>query len=171
MEKADQIVKGMRAMVGESNSDSLPNVVTVDKEEMIRHLDEIETTMNQSLQVMRNFVEDSKRLPLTNKIMIDPTELINLGEGLKTVLLKQVFRIIEIIDDLTGTSELLRESVLKKSLGMYKEEIEAGRWDEELQRMMRSIVRLYGGDTAEERGYWKQQLKDLEEKVWIRDKQ
>ncbi len=165
METADQIVKGMRAIVGESNNDSLPEVVTVDKEEMIRYLDEIETTMNQSLQVMRNFVEDSKRLPLTNRIMIDPTELINLGEGLKTVLLKQVFRISEIIDDLTGTSELLRESVLKKSLGMYKEEIEAGRWDEELQRMMRSIVRLYGGDTAEERGYWKQQLKDLEKKV------
>ena len=48
---------------------------------------------------------------------------------------------------------------------LYKEEIAAGRWDAELQKVMRSIIRLYDGDAAEQREYWKQKLKDLEKKV------
>ena len=170
MDKANIIIKNMGAMAEDGNSDSHPNVITVDKEEIMRHLDELEKAMNQTLQDMRSLVEESKRIPLTNTVVIDQTELINLGEELnkvliQTVLLKQIFLLRGKIEDLTRDFEVNKKYVLKHSLELYKEEIAAGRWDAELQKLMRSIIRLYGGDTAEQREYWKQKLKDLEKKV------
>lgn len=84
MEKADQIVKGMRAMVGESNNDSLPNVVTVDKKAMLRLLDELEMAMNQPLEDMRTLIESGKRLPLTNIVIINRAELMRLLNELES---------------------------------------------------------------------------------------
>lgn len=78
MEKADQIVKSMRDMVGESNNDSLPNAVTVDKNAMLRLLDELEMAMNQPLEDMRTLIESGKRLPLTNIVIINREELMHL---------------------------------------------------------------------------------------------
>jgi len=97
MDKANIIMKNMGAMAEDGNSDSHPNVITVDKEEIMRHLDELEKAMNQTLQDMRSLVEESKRIPLTNTVVIDREELMRLFEELKKVSLEQIFtdRIIE----------------------------------------------------------------------------
>ena len=84
MEKAKQIVKRMRVMVEESNVDSLPNVVTVDKKAMLRLLDELEMAMNQPLEDMRTLIESGKRLPLTNIVIIDRVELMRLLNELES---------------------------------------------------------------------------------------
>ena len=170
MGKANIMSKNTCAMTEDGNSDSRPRLIAVDRAEMMRHLDELETAMNQTLQDMRSLVEESKRVPLTTTVVIDLAELINLGEKLnkvliQTFLLKQIFLLRGKIDDLTRDFEVNKKHVLKHSLELYKEEIAAGRWDAELQKLMRSIIRLYDGDAAEQREYWKQKLKDLEKKV------
>ena len=87
MEKADQIVKNMRAMVEKSNNDSLPNVVTVDKNAMLRLLDELEMAMNQPLEDMRTLIESGKRLPLTNIVIINREELMHLLNELESKII------------------------------------------------------------------------------------
>ncbi len=87
MEKADQIVKSMRAMVEESNSDSLPNAVTVDKKVMLRLLDELEMAMNQPLEGLRALIELGKRLPLTNIVIINRVELMRLLNELESKII------------------------------------------------------------------------------------
>lgn len=170
MGKAHIISKNMCAMAEDGNSNSRPSLIAVEKAEIMSHLDELEKAMNQTLQDMRSLVEKSKRVPLTTTVVIDHAELIHLGEELnkvliQTILLKRIFLLRGKIDDLTRDFEVNKKYVLKHSLELYKEEIAAGRWDAELQKLMRSIIRLYGGDTAEQREYWKQKLKDLEKKV------
>ncbi len=97
MDKANQIMKNMGAMAEDGNSDSQPNVIAVDKAEMLHDLADLETAMKQTLQEMRNLVEESKRIPLTNTVMIDRKELMRLFGELKKVSLEQIYidRIIE----------------------------------------------------------------------------
>lgn len=90
MGKANILSKNMCAMAEDGNSDSRPSLIAVDRAEMMRHLDELETAMNQTLQDMRSLVEESKRIPLTNTVMIDPTELMRLFGELKKVSLEQI---------------------------------------------------------------------------------
>ena len=110
MGKANIISKNMCVMAEDGNSDFRPSLIAVEKAEIMSHLDELEKAMKQTLQDMRSLVEESKRIPLTNTVVIDHAGLINLGEKLnkvliQTVLLKQIFLLRGKIDDLTRDFE------------------------------------------------------------------
>ena len=123
MGKANILSKNMYAMAEDGNSNSRPSLIAVDRAEMMRHLDELETAMNQTLQDMRSLVEESKRIPLTNTVMIDPTELMYLWAELNKVSLERIFINRKKEDRMKAQEELA------ELLENYKKWIETYQWN------------------------------------------